>query len=486
MNFLDPYDVANPTTATPPEQAQPQPSLEEEVNQVIGQLGGFWGMIRKQGQTALQTARKDFSEVVVQAQKEVGKWTAPEPSTGETASLSNATNASSSRAVEDKAEGSSPSSMPEAPSSDSTDAATSQAVPSSSSQTLFSRFQAVLPPNIASTLQNNIPESIRHASESVDFAQLRATLSDEFQRVQGVTRTQAEDYVRKSETMLREAMKEAGAVLKDAVKIIPPEEGNVSSSSSTGFIWDGSDMWMLPSEASDSSISSRGKSSEVGTPSSGSLGDLQRVATRADSLLKRLRHDAEIIKHEPNLSQFNTWLEKEVDTKEGGIGSDHWKARMAEEWGDPADGAALQATHDELVPSVLDDATFWKRYFFRVYQIRHEEEKRKVLIQSVEQEEDFSWEDDDDETPSTSDRKPVPASTEEPTTAVDLPIASSSKGHAKDSSRDTNTSSPQLLTPAGTSPRASEDGSYDVVPSSHASNASVKDKDESDGDSDWE
>ncbi|KAL4266403.1 BSD domain-containing protein [Pleurotus pulmonarius] len=480
MNFLDPYDVANPATATPPEQAQPQPSLEEEVNQVIGQLGGFWGMIRKQGQTALQTARKDFSEVVVQAQKEVGKWTAPEPSAGEAASPSNTTDASSGRAVEDKAEGSSSSSTPEVPSSDST---TSQALPSSSSQTLFSRFQAALPPNIASTLQNNIPESIRHASESVDFAQLRTTLSDEFQRVQGVTRSQAEDYVKKSEAMLREAMKEAGAVLKDAVKIIPPEEGNVSSSSSTGFIWDGSDMWMLPSEASDSSISSRGKSSEVGTPSSGSLGDLQRVATRADSLLKRLRHDAEIIKHEPSPLQFNTWLEKEVDVKEGGIDSDHWKARMAEEWGDPADGAALQATHDELVPSVLDDATFWKRYFFRIYQIRHEEEKRKALIQSVEQEEDFSWEDDDDETPSTSDRKPVAASTEE---AVELPAASSGKGHVKDSSRDTNISSPQLLTPAGTSPRASEDGSYDVVPSSRASNASTKDKEDSDGDSDWE
>lgn len=105
---------------------------------------------------------------------------------------------------------------------------------------------------------------------------------------------------------------------------------------------------------------------------------------------------------------------------------------------------------------------------------------------AVEQEEDFSWEDDDDETPSTSDRKPVAASTEEPTTAAELPTASSGKGHTKDSSRDTNTSSPQLLTPAGTSPRASEDGSYDVVPSGHASNASAKDKDESDGDSDWE
>lgn len=103
---------------------------------------------------------------------------------------------------------------------------------------------------------------------------------------------------------------------------------------------------------------------------------------------------------------------------------------------------------------------------------------------AVEQEEDFSWEDDDDETP-ISDRKPVATSIEESKMAVQVPT-SSGKGHVKDSSRDTNTSSPQLLTPAGTSPRASEDGSYDVVPSSHTSNASAKDKDESDGDSDWE
>lgn len=63
---------------------------------------------------------------------------------------------------------------------------------------------------------------------------------------------------------------------------------------------------------------------------------------------------------------------------------------------------------------------------------------------------------------------------------MELPAASSGKGHVKDSSRDTNISSPQLLTPAGTSPRASEDGSYDVVPSSRASNASTKDKEDSD------
>ena len=46
MSFLDPYDIARSTTPTP---AQPQqPTLDEEVNQVIGQLGSWWGGFRKQ------------------------------------------------------------------------------------------------------------------------------------------------------------------------------------------------------------------------------------------------------------------------------------------------------------------------------------------------------------------------------------------------------------------------------------------------------
>lgn len=34
-----------------------------------------------------------------------------------------------------------------------------------------------------------------------------------------------------------------------------------------------------------------------------------------------------------------------------------------------------------LVPSKLSDEEFWTRFFFRVYQIETEEEKRKVLLQ---------------------------------------------------------------------------------------------------------
>jgi hypothetical protein len=45
MNFLDTFDVATPAS---PEQTAEQPSLNEEVNQVIGQLGRFWGGFRQQ------------------------------------------------------------------------------------------------------------------------------------------------------------------------------------------------------------------------------------------------------------------------------------------------------------------------------------------------------------------------------------------------------------------------------------------------------
>lgn len=44
MNFLDPYDIAGPSAA----QTQPEQSLNEEVSEVIGSIGRFWGGFRKQ------------------------------------------------------------------------------------------------------------------------------------------------------------------------------------------------------------------------------------------------------------------------------------------------------------------------------------------------------------------------------------------------------------------------------------------------------
>lgn len=74
-----------------------------------------------------------------------------------------------------------------------------------------------------------------------------------------------------------------------------------------------------------------------------------------------------------------------------------------------------------LVPSEMTKPAFWLRFFFRTHQIRLEEEKRKALLQSVfslshsypfivihirlgsiENEDDFSWEDEEEESSPTA------------------------------------------------------------------------------------
>ena len=342
-----------------------------------------------QSQTALETARKDFGEVVSQAQKELGKLT--EPTTGE----SSTSTASGSETRDD----------PEAGSSIEGDTTpreineTNRPTSSSQSQSFFTRLQSSLPPSIVSTIQSQLPDTLKNASQNIDLTQLRANLSSEFQRVQGLTRAQAEEYVHKSEGMLREAMREAGEVLKDAVKVIPPEEAG----SSAGLVWDGTDVWMLPSPSGETVVDGKGKGKQADAHTRRASDAQRSVATRAESLLKQLKYDPAVIRADPEAEEsvketYTTWIKEEIESQEGGIESTVWKDRIAVALNEPGDGAALQATHDALgmliirclctitnavysVPTELAEEVFWKRYSFRVHQVEKEEEKRKALLQ---------------------------------------------------------------------------------------------------------
>ncbi|KAJ7783324.1 hypothetical protein B0H16DRAFT_1496335 [Mycena metata] len=448
MNFFDPLDL---TSGTPPQ--QPEQSLNEEVSQVMGQLGRFWGDFRKQSQTALEAARKDIGGVVTQAQQELTKLTTTE-----------APRASETESEQTPAESSDEATTPRTGSPATQEASTS----STGVQNLFSRLQSALPPNIVSTVQSHIPETLKQASENIDFAQMRASLTTEFQRVQGVTRVQAEEYVHKSEALLREAMKEAGEVLRDAVKVIPPEEAQ-SSSVPANMIWDGADMWMLPFDSSDPSAKGKEKAGRQST-------DTQlAVATRAEALLKRLKHDPEIIKHDPEADAgakefYGQWL---ASAMKDGVDGEEWTAKITAVLDESADGQALKANQDALMPAEMTRETFWQRYFFRVHQIEQEEEKRKALLQrSTESEEDFSWEDEDDSTPAPTIPRAAAVPSSESQSAVSPPPS-------------------EAPTTANTSPRDSEE-SYDVVSDNGAAPAKGKREDrkpgESDdgGDSDWE
>jgi hypothetical protein len=261
--------------------------------------------------------------VVIQAQKEIGKLSASAaPTEGEPSTRSDPISAPSSsesttggdKTTEDSESG-----------SDSVDPSTPTA--STSSGTLFSRLQAALPPNLVATVQSHIPESIKHASENVDLNQIRSNLVAEFQRVQGITRAQAEEYAHKGEAYLREVVKEANEVLKDAVKIIPPSPTQEQS----GLVWDGTDMWMLPTTEASAS-GSGGNGSSAGP--SRQVGEMQTaVASRALALLARLQSDPTILQHDPEAEdavkdQYRKWLQDEVESK-GGIDGPEWSEKSA-------------------------------------------------------------------------------------------------------------------------------------------------------------
>jgi hypothetical protein len=300
----------------------------------------------QKSQTALETARKDFSEVVVQAQKELSKFTTvEEPKDDKELETTEETDTASSTAGPSTDTPDVPTTTTQEPSTSASPPADKETLTASTSTTtLFSRLQSALPPNIVATVQNNLPDSLKQASENIDFSQLGTNLMSEFQRVQGVTRAQAEEYVLKSEVLIRDAMKEAGEVLRDAVKVIPPDQAG----SNEDLIWDGTDMWMLPADSSDSI----GKEEDA-TGSMRHAEAQSAVATRAEALLRRLKRDPAILRHDPeadegNRDEYRAWLEADVNSKEGGIDGQEWKDKIAAVLEEPLDGPALKELRDML------------------------------------------------------------------------------------------------------------------------------------------
>ncbi|CDO69313.1 hypothetical protein BN946_scf184976.g32 [Trametes cinnabarina] len=498
MNFFDAYDV--PGTTTPPANAEASPSLNEEVSQVVGQLSRFWGGFRKQSQTALEAARKDLGQVVQQAQRELTKITSEAlPSTSAPTLASPAAPEPNASATEQAA------SIP----AEAEAEAESEA--KASADTLFSRLQAALPPNLVSTVQTQLPESLKetlkHARvgsasmSALDFAQLRSTITTELHRMQGAT----EEYVHRSEDFLREA----GEFLKDAVKVVPPEEGEAVY---PGLVWDGTDVWMLPtiggnaSPAEASAGKGKGKeregrsSSNSGRPS---IDTLRAVATRAESMLKQLRHDPEVIKVDPTVDEkvremYTSWVATEASSEVHGLGTTAWQKRIQEALADPVDGAALKATMDTLVPEFMTEDEFWARYFFRVYQVEREEARRKAIIQgTVDNDEDFSWEDEEEDvTPPTAITAPLTGAAGSTTGNVEM---TGSAVHLTPSAAGNRS---RVSTPGNASPRQSSEDSYDVVSSQVSNNEATEnapaqktaasplsqreDGEEASEDSDWE
>lgn len=359
MNFLDTFDITtspdhNPTSSSRTTAAAESPSLNEEVNQVVGQLSRFWGgFVRQvhkfaafskliwaqaalQSQTAIESARKDFGDAVVQAQKELnrftGETTTEQPIENEKVSLLTASEASiTGEASTNKTDVDREALLPETSIEGTQSSVEDTTTPY---QSFFSRLQASLPPSIVSSVQRNLPTSIDMDSLNL----IRDTWTSELQRVQGVTLAQAEEYVHRSEAILRDTIREASEVLKDAVRVLPPE-----GYSPAGAVWDGTDVWMFSDIHYDEPGKGKARAVDGLSDDSKTLRDVQRsAATRAEAMLKQLRHDPEVIKRDPEADDgaaFKEWLST------AGWPMDD---KITKALSDPADGSALQLTHDSL------------------------------------------------------------------------------------------------------------------------------------------
>lgn len=290
-----------------------------------------------------------MGQVVSQAQKELGKLTlegstqprspSAEPSTATDRAEAGPSNISSS------GDASSSTSQAQTNTDPHDEASTPRAAPApapASASSLFSRLQASLPPTFVSSVQATVQNQLPHLRNAHARANsIGVALTAELQKVQ------TGEFVARSEELLREA----GDFLRDAVRVIPPEE---EGQQSVGIAWDGTDVWMLPNVGE---TAGKGKEREQERPGSGAgrrSGDSIRAgATRAEALLKQLRHDPEVIRVDPEADErvremYATWVKDEVEAKEGEIHAEHWKDAIQKALDDGIDGAALARTRDVL------------------------------------------------------------------------------------------------------------------------------------------
>lgn len=202
-------------------------------------------------------------------------------------------------------------------------------------------------------MQSHIPESIKYASGTIDLAQIRTNLLSEVQRIQGVTRAQAEEYAHKSEALLREAVKEAQEVLRDAVKVIPPEETSSRlNSTSSGFNLGGSNMSPEDVEVTGTTVADTTVDSGKGKRASVDAG-MSAVNSRAEVFLTRLTHDPTIMRTDPALDTatkelYRAWIQKEVALKNGGLEGEEWRTTITKSLEDPANGKALMCLKEAV------------------------------------------------------------------------------------------------------------------------------------------
>ncbi|OVA20101.1 BSD [Macleaya cordata] len=156
----------------------------------------------------------------------------------------------------------------------------------------------------------------------------------------------------------------------------------------------GSSVWRGTAE-----IISQGKETLLSADVEGDSSDNQQFTSPSLSSKRYNRFEAQLYGIQ---SDLNTYCEDPEDL----VDFNNWKSgfvlgEKSEEIENLlGENEVLERIYTRIVPSEVDDGTFWFRYFYRVYKLKQVEDARANLVKraiSGEEEEDLSWDVDDDE-----------------------------------------------------------------------------------------
>lgn len=309
----------------------------------------------------MEQARKEVTQVVTTAKGEINKFTSPptSPERGDARTASTDERPSTPPPVDKGKQRE----------LDPDGEASPTATPKPAFNTFFSRLQSSIPADSFSqtfqTLQKQIQPALETASSQaqlvasqaqqvatqaqqaaahVDIGQIRSQLQTNIQRIQEQNAPLVAEYRKQSEAFIKDAQE----YLKDAVKVVPPDE----QGSVPGMTWDGTDVWMYPSPIGTAGWGKSGLAVDEAAPRKSSDTMTYARLSRAEALLVRLKHDPEMLKLDPRedasvQDRFEKYVTDDIEGS-GGLNGEEWSKEIEDAFADAEHGEALKATHDNL------------------------------------------------------------------------------------------------------------------------------------------
>ncbi|XP_019188465.1 PREDICTED: BSD domain-containing protein 1 [Ipomoea nil] len=228
------------------------------------------------------------------------------------------------------------------------------------------------------------------ASRWGSFGGLIKTLASRSESVLETYRRDLEEFgtgLKKETVLFREvasrAVKELPASIEVGASVAHGSLGSVGKTidgvfkSTADIISQGKDTLLSSSDA------------EPETPDTNRSSDSRRYS-RFDAQLTTIRNDPATFTDEPeDLDEYRKWKsEFNLNDKRP-----EFEELIGENGG-------LDGVYKRLVPSVVDEDTFWCRYFYRVHKLKQQESVRASLVMraiSVDDEEELTWDVDDDD-----------------------------------------------------------------------------------------